>query len=390
MNELSFPQLDLRHEALRQRRPEREKRLLGSLSENGQISPIVVIRPGDSGVRFVVVDGFKRIRALRRLGRETVLATEWDVGEAEALVLERAMRSGEKESPFEQGWFLLALHRDFGLGVAELARRVDRSEAWVSRRLALVRELPEPIEERIRRGEIGAQAAMRFLVPMARRRPSDALRLAEESARNGFTTREIGEIYGAWREASPSIRVRILEDPKLFLRSRREMDEASPAARDAGEECLRDLEMAVSLLRRADRKFRKGHKEIAAEESERIESCLEAARREIDELETRIDKERANAIDGTANGNSGTDGERDRAARDLAVDGPLPRVDPQGPPVGREGAPRAGAPGAGNRSPPGDRRPPPGLPGKPGAGPRGAPGEGNRDVLPVADGILPP
>jgi hypothetical protein len=33
------------------------------------------------------VDGYKRVRVLRRLGRDTVRALVWDLGEAEALLL---------------------------------------------------------------------------------------------------------------------------------------------------------------------------------------------------------------------------------------------------------------------------------------------------------------
>ena len=40
--------------------------------------------------------------------------------------------------------------------------------SWVSRRLALVHELPEAIQERVRRGEVGAHGAAKYLVPLAR------------------------------------------------------------------------------------------------------------------------------------------------------------------------------------------------------------------------------
>ena len=57
--ELEFHQLDLRYEALRRRAPEREKRLLASLAEHGQQTPIVVVG-GEAGKR-IVVDGYKRV-----------------------------------------------------------------------------------------------------------------------------------------------------------------------------------------------------------------------------------------------------------------------------------------------------------------------------------------
>jgi len=150
--DFEFHQLDLRYEGLRVRRPEREKRLLASLAERGQQVPIVVIALAGAPKRFPVIDGYKRIRALQRLGRDTVRATVWDMDEAEALVLDRSLRTAEGETALEQGWLLAELHGGFGLSLDDLARRFDRSVSWVSRRLALVRELSEPVQQQVRRG----------------------------------------------------------------------------------------------------------------------------------------------------------------------------------------------------------------------------------------------
>jgi ParB-like chromosome segregation protein Spo0J len=99
--ELEFHQLDLRYERLRVRRSDVERRLLGSLSEVGQQVPIAVVAASEPG-RYVVIDGFRRIRALRRLGRDTVLAMLWPVSEWEALLVDRASRLSSTLSALEQ------------------------------------------------------------------------------------------------------------------------------------------------------------------------------------------------------------------------------------------------------------------------------------------------
>ena len=169
--DLEFHQLDLRHEGLRVQRPEREKRLLASLAERGQQVPIVVVALADEPNRFLVIDGYKRIRALQRLARDTVRATVWDMDETEALILDRSLRTAEGETAIEQGWLLSELHRSLGLSLDDLARRFDRSVSWVSRRLTLVRELPESVQQYVRNGKIGPWAAMKYLVPIARQSP---------------------------------------------------------------------------------------------------------------------------------------------------------------------------------------------------------------------------
>ncbi len=45
-----------------------------------------------------------------------------------------------------------------------LARRFDKSESWVSRRVALISELSEAIQEKVRKGAIGAHAAMKHFI----------------------------------------------------------------------------------------------------------------------------------------------------------------------------------------------------------------------------------
>ncbi len=105
-------QLDLRYEKLRTRKPEAERKLVGSLAEIGQQVPVVVVH-GEGPERFVLVDGDKRVRALRRLGQDLVGATCWDLSEAEALVLDRLMRTGEGATALEQGW-LFPAGRDMG------------------------------------------------------------------------------------------------------------------------------------------------------------------------------------------------------------------------------------------------------------------------------------
>ena len=207
--DLEFHQLDLRYEGLRVRRLERERRLLASLAERGQQVPIVVIALTGEANRFLVIDGYKRIRALQRLGQDTVRVTVWDMNETEALVLDRSLRTAEGETALEQGWLLAELHRSFGLTLDDLARRFYRSVSWVSRRLALVGELPDSIQQRVRRGEIGAQAAMKYLVPMARAKRYDCERLAEAIAWHKFTTHEVGQLCAAWRNGSPCVRERL-------------------------------------------------------------------------------------------------------------------------------------------------------------------------------------
>ena len=61
--QLEFHQLDRRWEHLRVRHPGRQRRLLASLAESGQQTPIVVIAAAGQPDRYLVIDGYKvRVR----------------------------------------------------------------------------------------------------------------------------------------------------------------------------------------------------------------------------------------------------------------------------------------------------------------------------------------
>jgi ParB family chromosome partitioning protein len=251
--QLEFHQLDRRWEHLRVRHPARQRRLLASLAEVGQQTPIVVVAAEGQADRFVVIDGYKRITALGQLGRDMVEAVVWPMSEAAAVLLDRSLRLSEHETTLEVGWLLQELGRRFDYGLDELARRFDRSVSWVSRRLALVEVLPEAIQQQVREGKIPAQAALKFLVPVARQSLEDCQRMAAIFAERHCDTREAGQLYGAWRKGSPAVRKRVLDDPELFLKTQRQAQEKAPAG--AGAELLRDLEMVVAIVTRAQRRL---------------------------------------------------------------------------------------------------------------------------------------
>jgi ParB/RepB/Spo0J family partition protein len=211
--QLEFHQLDRRWDHLRVRHPARQRRLLASLAEVGQQTPIVVAAEGQAG-RYVIIDGYKRIAALEQLGRDTVEAVVWPMSEAAAVLLDRTLRLSEHETALEVGWLLQEMEQRFGYSLDELARRFDRSVTWVSRRLALVELLPETIQQQVREDKIAAQVAMKFLVPVARQSLEDCQRMAAIFAEHHSDTREAGQLYAAWRRGSAAIRKRILEDPR--------------------------------------------------------------------------------------------------------------------------------------------------------------------------------
>ena len=335
--QLEFHQLERRWEHLRVRHPARQRRLLASRADAGQQTPIVVVAAAGQPNRYLVIDGYKRLAALQQLGRDTVEAVVWPMGEAEALLLDRSLRFSERETALEHGWLLQEMEQRFGYGLDELARRFDRSTSWVSRRLALVELLPETIQQQVREGQIAAHVAMRFLVPLARVSLEDCQRMAAVLAQHRCDTRQAGQLYAAWRHGSPLIRQRVLDQPELFLKTQRQ----DPQAAAAGAELLRDLEMALAIVNRAARRL------AGAAGGEIDRQQRRAARQQIDRLQgqlhrlaAKIPQEQPHVEPSTTHHDSGTEYTGSEPTRDCTDAGSLPPDGAPSPAV--EGRPGAG------------------------------------------------
>jgi ParB family chromosome partitioning protein len=314
--QLEFHQLDQCWEHLRVRHAAQQRQLLASLAEAGQQTPIVVVgAPGDG--RYLVIDGHKRIAALRQLGRDTVEATVWPMSAADALLLERSLRFSRQESALEQGWLLAEMEQRFRYSLEELARRFDRSVSWVARRLALVELLPVAIQQQVQAGKIAAQMAMKYLVPMARVSAEDCERMAAIWVKHHCDTRQAAQLYKAWRDGSRLVRERILQEPELFLKTQRP---AEVEPRSSGVALEQDLEMAAALLQRASRRLGAALPEMDARQREQTQHQIERARRELNRMAERLEKEQTkHAESSAAERDSGDERPASEHTRDLAT-----------------------------------------------------------------------
>jgi ParB family transcriptional regulator, chromosome partitioning protein len=329
--QLEFHQLERRWEHLRVRHPARQRRLLASLAESGQQTPIVVVAAEGAEDRYVVIDGYKRIAALEQLGRDTVEAVAWPMSEAAAVVLDRSLRLSEHETALEVGWLLTELEQRFGYSLDELACRFDRSVRWVTRRLALVELLPEAIQQQVREGKVTAQIAMKFLVPVARQSLEDCQRMAAIFAQHQCDTRDSGQLYAAWRKGSAAIRKRILDAPDLFFKTQRQAQEKAPAG--SGGELLRDLEMVAAMVNRAHRRLAgAAATKVDQQQSKAALYQIERIQKQLLRIDAAIQPEKKPHVEPSAtHHDSGTDCAAGEQARDRTGVGDLPRGRAQSP-----------------------------------------------------------
>jgi ParB-like chromosome segregation protein Spo0J len=250
---------------------------LSALYEMGQQVPVVVVA-GATVDHYVLIDGYLRVELLRRLGLDTVDATVWPLSEADALITHFHL-GGHARSTLEEAWLIEHLAKAEGLSQDELGRRLCRSKSWVSRRLGLRKLLPTEIQTRVAAGQIPPQAAMKYLLPLARANPEDLRQMVAGLGQVRISVRQMGKLVTAYRTADPVGRTRLCQAPLLYLQMEAQAARATPAQATGVERLVSDLGAIAGLCGRARRRARA---EISAEEfgvaQDRIWAASDAAR----------------------------------------------------------------------------------------------------------------
>lgn len=255
--QLEIHQLDLKYAALRVTEPARQSRLVASLSAHGQHTPVVVVGSAES--RYVLIDGYARVAALTTLAEDCVEAMLLELSETDALLWSHGLSAARSPSMLEEAWLLRELIEGHGKSMEELATVLGRSVSWVSRRLALVRVLPDSVQLAVKEAVISPQAAMKYLVPLARANGEQCERLVAGLGAAGASVREMHRLYVGWCDGDEAARQRIASHPRLYLKVEDEM--SRPPATNipaAGETLSHDLEALAGICRRVRRQLRAG------------------------------------------------------------------------------------------------------------------------------------
>ena len=258
--ELEFHQLSMRYSGLRITLRGYEARLTASLAAEGQLHPgLVVPVSAEEAGGYVLIDGYRRVKGLQVLGRDTVEAVELPLDESGALLFRYCQESVHPRTALEDGWFLRELLEEHGMSRVELSRRLQRSESWVSRRLSLVRELPEEAQELVRRGKLCGHGAMRYLVPLARAKRSACQELVSHLSGRRTSARELKRVYLSWKSGDAEQRHLVVSNPELFLKAAEAIGGNAPEPRVEGDEIqavTKDMEILEAVSHRARRRIR--------------------------------------------------------------------------------------------------------------------------------------
>ncbi|MGX6446494.1 ParB/RepB/Spo0J family partition protein [Patulibacter sp. S7RM1-6] len=171
-----------------------------SIRQRGLLTPPLVRRkPGGDG-EFLLVAGHRRYAAIVALGWETTPVDEIvDLDEDEAFeiqLLENVQRVQLEPIQAARGLRLLMKRRE-GASVAQVARSIGLSPAWVRRHLKLL-ELPEEVQQRVTDGDLSLTIAdlLRRHTDKGTITTKQAVDLAGKVAQGDMTAAEIRKTFG--------------------------------------------------------------------------------------------------------------------------------------------------------------------------------------------------
>jgi ParB/RepB/Spo0J family partition protein len=214
---LALDQLGQNYRRYRLPDPEAETALVGSLRRYGQLSPLVVCPREEV---YEVLDGFKRLAAVRALGWKTVTARVWEADERAAKAAIYGLnQTGRHTQEWEDAWIVHALIRDDGLTQVEVAELLGRHKSWVCRRLALVEKLADAARDDLRLGLLSATAA-RALVRLPAGNQPEALATFHRDALTAVELEGVVDLLGA--TAGRAQQEFILEQPRRALQQARQ------------------------------------------------------------------------------------------------------------------------------------------------------------------------
>jgi ParB family transcriptional regulator, chromosome partitioning protein len=228
--DLDLHRLELRFAGARLVEPRAVEGIARSIERGGQIVPCIAVsdppvEPREGGGRLVLIDGYRRVAALRRLGRDTVRVECWPCNLAEALLGLLARNQGRPFAAIEEALLLRELVQGLGLSQQEVARRSGRDASWVTRRLQLISGLPDAALVAVREGRLSSWAASRVVVPLARANAGHADRLLQALSKAPLSTRELRDWFEHYQRSNRAMRERLVDHPQLFVQAQQERAE---------------------------------------------------------------------------------------------------------------------------------------------------------------------
>jgi len=225
--EIEFHCLKMQYEHLHIHPPKALEKLTTSIEHYGQLVPVVVVPEAEH--EWTLIDGYQRVKALKRLGKDTVEAEVWPYTLPDAFIMLLKGASPHCSGILEEALVLHELYTQHKLSQKTLATRMGRDRSWISRRISLVEDLSESVLDGISNGSLSLWVGSRILAPLARATPAHATRLLNHLLTHTHSTREVASFYEHYQKSNQQERTRMVDSPELFFKAQRFLEDEKQA-----------------------------------------------------------------------------------------------------------------------------------------------------------------
>lgn len=149
--------IDTRYESFRLPNLSQEKNLLESISDRGIDAPLSGVKSNNI---FILLDGFKRLRAAKKLGLNIVPIKELGVSEQNGIIELLRIANAKSLHILEQVKLVNELHVTHNMTVRSIAIKLEKSTGWVSSRIGIENELGKKVWDSVFAGKFPASNAI--------------------------------------------------------------------------------------------------------------------------------------------------------------------------------------------------------------------------------------
>jgi len=251
MEEVEISQIDTSLERVRIRDKALQKDLLTSILEGGIRDPLKCAIPPQG--RLILLDGFKRLRCAVKLGIKAVPVISLGSDEPTAILQLLRNSTTKMLSTLEQAALVDELHQAHTMSVSQIAHHLERSPAWVSLRLGLIRDMSTILQDAIFEGRFPVRAYMYTLRPFTRVKgikKSEIDTFVQSVSGKGLSVRTLDVLAHGFFKGGPGIREQIAHgNIEWTLQHLREQPESDPPSCNEWEsKALKNLNVVQGCI----------------------------------------------------------------------------------------------------------------------------------------------
>lgn len=267
MDHIERSRIACTYESYRQHNDQVERQLLLSIERTGIHTPLAGIIEDDTVERFILLDGFKRYRCAKKLGIDQLPISSVSGDIVGGLFHIIRSQNTSALTVLEQASFIHELHNGHNLSLAEISRRVDRSVAWVSKRITLITHMNEEVRQKILSGAFPLRSYMYTLGPFTRvkQKKDSVLPFIRSTSGHQFSTRDIELLAKGFFGDNPEVKKQILEgNVDWTLRMLKDERDIPPGPKSPVEYLSHELRSCYWHTREFITLWNKHHHEIVA------------------------------------------------------------------------------------------------------------------------------